>query len=166
MCHVRLEQLPEARTYLQRAAEINGHKSTGCLYRLGEVCLELDSLDESIRYLELAVQTMEPDQRVMFLAKRALGEAFYQKGEWWNAIFAWREALKRNQNSLATCFNLAQVYGIVGETELEKTFYRVFLSMAAHEKETEELRKWVEQAVKVVGTAYYKKGAILLPPDL
>lgn len=166
MCHVRLEQLPEARTYLQRAAEINGHKSTGCLYRLGEVCLALDSLDESIRYLELAVQAMEPDQHVMFLAKRALGEAFYQKGEWWNAIFAWREALKRNQNSLATCFNLAQVYGIVGETELEKTFYRVFLSMAAHEKETEELRKWVEQAVQVVGTAYYKKGSILLPPDL
>ena len=166
MCHVRLEQLTEARTYLQRAAEINGHKSTGCLYRLGEVCLALDSLDESIRYLELAVQAMEPDQHVMFLAKRALGEAFYQKGEWWNAIFAWREALKRNQNSLATCFNLAQVYGIVGETELEKTFYRVFLSMAAHEKETEELRKWVEQAVQVVGTAYYKKGSILLPPDL
>ena len=58
------------------------------------------------------------------------------------------------------------MYGIVGETELEKTFYRVFLSMAANEKETEELRKWVEQAVQVVGTAYYKKGAILLPPDL
>ena len=164
MCHVRLENLPEARSYLKDAAEINQHKNIACLYRLGEVCLALDSLNESIHYLELAVQNMMPDHIMMFTTKRALGEAFYKKEQWWNAIYAWREALKNNQTSMATCFNLAQAYGVVEEKEQEAKFYKVFLSMAAQlEEKNEELQKWIEQAIKVVGREYFKKGEILLP---
>lgn len=164
MCHVRLENLPEARSYLKEAAEINQHKNIACLYRLGEVCLALDSLNESIHYLELAVQNMMPDHIMMFTTKRALGEAFYKKEQWWNAIYAWREALKNNQTSMATCFNLAQAYGVVEEKEQEAKFYKVFLSMAAQlEEKNEELQKWIEQAIKVVGREYFKKGEILLP---
>ena len=30
-------------------------------------------------------------------------------------------------------------------------------------KKNEELQKWIEQAIKVVGREYFKKGEILLP---
>ena len=120
--------------------------------------------DEGIMYLNLAFSLMQPDQRVAFVVKRALGEGYYKKGHYWSAIYAWEEALRYNRNSMATIFNTAQAYGLVGNDEKEKAFYRAFLSMAALAEPNETLDGMVRQAEAVVGGHEDFKGAIVRPP--
>lgn len=164
MTYMQTERDSLARLWLKRAAEKSGMKNAGCLYRLGIVCVDMNLADEGIMYLNLAFSLMQPDQRVAFVVKRALGEGYYKKGHYWSAIYAWEEALRYNRNSMATIFNTAQAYGLVGNDEKEKAFYRAFLSMAALAEPNEALDGMVRQAEAVVGGHEDFKGAIVGPP--
>ena len=166
MSYMQIKEDSLARKWLLRAAEMKDMKDAGCLYRLGMVCIGLDSLAEGIEYLDLAYSLMQPDGRVVYIVKRALGEGYYKQGDYWNAIYAWTEALRRNRNSMATVFNVAQTYGLVGQHDKEKLFYRSFLSMAALAESNPELDKMVKQAEAVVGGKEDFKGCIIgLPID-
>jgi Flp pilus assembly protein TadD len=166
MSYMQVKEDSLARKWLLRAAEMKDMKDAGCLYRLGMVCIELDSLAEGIEYLDLAYSLMQPDGRVVYIVKRALGEGYYKQGDYWNAIYAWTEALRRNRNSMATIFNVAQTYGLVGQHDKEKQFYRSFLSMAALVERTPALDEMVKQAEAVVGEKEDFKGVIIgLPVD-
>lgn len=166
MSYMQMKEDSLARQWLLRAAEMKKMKDAGCLYRLGLVCIELDSLAEGIEYLDKAYELMQPDGRVVYLVKRALGEGYYKKGDYWDAIYAWIDALRRNRNSMATVFNVAQAYGLVGQHDKERQFYRSFLSMAALAESNPELEGMVKQAEAVVGEKEDFKGNIIgLPID-
>lgn len=166
MCHTQTKDYVNARKFLSKAAEANKFTNAGCLYRLGIVCVDIDSVAEGIKYLNMAEEKLTPDGTVMFIIKRALGEGYYKNGEYWSAIYAWHDALKHNRNSMATIFNLAQAYGIVGKHDKEKKCYMSFLSMAALTKPNHELQKMIEQAERVAGKFTLGKGNILTPPEI
>ena len=166
MSYMQAKQDSLARLWLLKAAEMKGMKDAGCLYRLGMVCVEMDSVGEGIMFLEMANLLMQPDGRVVYIVKRALGEAYYKRGSYWNAIYAWTDALRHNRSSMATIFNVAQTYGLVGQHDKEKQFYRSFLSMAALAERNAELDQMVRQAEAVVGVKEDFKGCIIgLPID-
>lgn len=166
MSYMQTRQDSLARLWLLKAAEMKQMKDAGCLYRLGMVCIDMGNVDEGIEYLNIAYNLMQPDGRVVYIVKRALGEGYYKKGDYWNAIYAWLEALKRNNKSMATIFNVAQTYGLVGQHDKEKRFYRSFLSMAALAESTPSLDEMVKQAEAAVGKKEDFKGCIIgLPID-
>ena len=166
MSYMQAKQDSLARLWLLKAAKMKGMKDAGCLYRLGMVCVEMDSVGEGIMFLEMANLLMQPDGRVVYIVKRALGEAYYKRGSYWNAIYAWTDALRHNRSSMATVFNVAQTYGLVGQHDKEKQFYRSFLSMAALAERNAELDQMVKQAEAVVGVKEDFKGCIIgLPID-
>lgn len=166
MAYMQTGKNAMARTWLIKAAETSRMKDAGCLYRLGIVCVDMDSVAEGIGYLEKSIELMQPDHMVMFVAKRALGEGYYKQGKYWSAIYAWREALKLNRNSMATIFNTAQAYGLVGRHDMEKAYYRTFLSMAALVKPNKKLEQMVKQAETIVGVKEDFNGTIIgLPED-
>lgn len=164
LTYMYVERDSLARLWLKRAAEKSGMKNAGCLYRLGIVCVDMDSVSEGIKYLNLAFELMQPDHVVTFVIKRALGEGYYKEGHYWNAIYAWEEALRYNRNSMATLFNTAQAYGLVGRKDKEKAFYRSFLSMAALAERNDKLDGMVRQAEAAVGGHEDFKGQIIGPP--
>lgn len=166
MSYMQAKQDSLARLWLLKAAKMKGMKDAGCLYRLGMVCVDLGNANEGIMYLNLAYNMMQPDGRVVYVVKRALGEAYYKSGSYWNAIYAWIDALRHNRSSMATVFNVAQTYGLVGQHDKEKQFYRSFLSMAALAERNAELDQMVRQAEAVVGVKEDFKGCIIgLPID-
>lgn len=150
--------------WLKKAAEKSHMKDAGCLYRLGIVCIDIDSVAEGISFLQKAYELMRPDGRVMFIVKRALGEGFYKQGDYWNAIYAWREALRYDQKRLATIFNIAQTYALLNKTDDAKAFYRSFLSMAVLQDSNPELDGMIAQAEDYVGKRENFNGNIVLPP--
>lgn len=164
MAYMQTGKNPMARKWLTKAAEKSKMQNAGCLYRLGIVCVDMDSVAEGIDYLEKSIELMEPDHTVLFVVKRALGEGYYKQGKYWSAIYAWREALKLNRNSMATIFNTAQAYGLVGKHDMEKAYYRTFLSMAALVKPNKELNQMVEQAETAVGMKENFNGNIISLP--
>lgn len=167
MCHMQMKDLANARKYLIKAAETSDFTDAGCLYRLGIVCVDMDSVAEGIKYLNMAEEKLTPDGRVIFIIKRALGEGYYKNGEYWNAVYAWHDALKKNKNSIATVFNLAQAYGMLGKHDKEKECYMSFLSMAALiAKPNNELREMIKQAEGIAGKLTVEKGCILMPPEI
>lgn len=166
MAYMQTGDAPQAREWLTAAARKSKMKYAGCLYRLGIVCVDMDSVSEGIGYLQKACALLEPDHTVMFIVKRALGEGYYKQGNYWSAIYEWRDALKLNRNSMATIFNTAQAYGLVGWHDKEKAYYRTFLSMAAKVEQNDNLKQMVSQAEAVVGVKEDFKGAIIgLPID-
>lgn len=166
MSYMQMRQDSLARLWLLKAAEMKQMKDAGCLYRLGMVCIDMGNVDEGIEYLNIAYNLMQPDGRVVYIVKRALGEGYYKKGDYWNAIYAWLEALKRNNKSMATIFNVAQTYGLVGQHDKEKRFYRSFLSMAALVESNPELEQMVRQAEAAVGVKEDFRGCVIgLPID-
>lgn len=165
MSYMQVKNDSLAYLWLKKAAEKSGMKSYACLYRLGMVCVDRDSVTEGLKYLTLAYELMQPDHRIMFVIKRALGEGYYKQGHYWNAIYAWQDALKYNRNSMATIFNTAQAYGLVGRHDKEKAFYRSFLSMAALSEPNATLDEMVKQAEAAVGGHEDFKGVIIGIPE-
>lgn len=172
MCYYQLKQYAPARQHLIHAAHINEFKDAGCLYRLGLVCLELDSLDESLNYLKMAEDKLSPDPHVMYIIKKNEGDVYYKSHQTFMAILFWKAALKYDRYRLATIFNLAQGYGELYKStqqkdaaDQEKIYYRSFLTIAEQEKQpTDELKNMIKQAESVVGKNQYPEGVTLDPP--
>lgn len=171
MCYYQLKQYAPARQHLIHAAHINEFKDAGCLYRLGIVCLELDSLNESLNYLKQAEDRLTPDPHVMYIIMKNQGDAYYKDHQTPMAILYWKAALKYDRYSMATIFNLAQAYGELFKStqrkdteDQEKVYYRSFLTIAEQEKQpTEELKGMIKQAENVVGKNQYPEGVTLDP---
>lgn len=154
----------DARMCFLYAVQKSGMKNVGSLYRLGVSCLELDSLMEAVTFLSIAYQRLQPDGQTVYAIKRAEGEAYYKMESYWNAIYSWKDALKHNNYSLATIFNIAQAYGLAGNHKEEKNYYRSFLSLAVMAEKNDTLNEWIKQAEAVVGKLDLPKGVYINPP--
>lgn len=147
MCYMQDSAYAEAIPWLSLAARKSGMKHWGCIYRLGTAFAETGNAMGGAALLNMAYNLMQPDNRSVYLVKRAEGDACYKNGSYDAAIYAWETALKAHPMSLATIFNIAQAHGMLNRKAKEKEYYEMFLKLAEGvEKPTDELKKWIRQA--------------------
>lgn len=147
MCYMQDSAYAEAIPWLSLAARKSGMKHWGCIYRLGTAFVETGNTMGGAALLNMAYNLMQPDNRSVYLVKRAEGDAYYKNGSYDAAIYAWETALKAYPMSLATIFNIAQAHGLLNHKAKEKEYYEMFLKLAEGvEKPTDELKKWIRQA--------------------
>lgn len=142
----------EARRWLLKAAEQNGYKSPGCLYRLGMVCSQVDSLSEAVKYLDKAYRLMQPDDMSVFSICTCIGSCYYKMGDYMKARFHYSRALRSSNRDPMAYFRLADTSGKIGDRKEEHRCYLNFLSLTENAEQTEDLVRMREQARAVVGS--------------
>lgn len=150
MSYWNVKRLPEAASTLRHAAEINGYKSAGCMYRLGLVYSEMDSLSLAVKSLEKAISLLRPDASVMFVVNRALAECYSRKGEYHFAQIYYNAAIRENRDDAMTYFNAAIVCGKTNDKRMESLYYNNFLSLASEMEQTPDLKDMIAQANAVI----------------
>ena len=135
MCYSQLEDLERAYHYLQLAFLISGMQHYGCAYRLGVVCIDTKRYPEGLGYLDLAKQLMRPDTTVMKAITLSQGEGYYLTQHYEEAVAAWKEHLAYNPSSIATYYNIGNVYAyILRDQEQARNYYQQFLDKARQEE--------------------------------
>lgn len=152
MCYSQIEDLERAYTHLRDALFLSQMKHYGAAYRLGVVCVDTKRYDEGLAYLELARELMRPDTTVMKAITLAQGEGYYLTHHYDEALEAWKEHLTYNPTSVATYFNLANVYAYVKkDKKTAKDYYRKFLEQAREvDKPTPQLQEMMEKAEEML----------------
>ena len=90
---------------------------------------------EGLRYLGIAKELMKPDPTIMKAITLSEGEGYYLSQHYEEAVAAWKEHLTWNSTSIATYFNLANVYAyLLKDSEQAKAYYRQFLDLARKEE--------------------------------
>ena len=148
MCCSQLEDLERAYHYLKLAFLISGMQHAGCAYRLGVVCVDTQRYPEGLGYLDLATQMMQPDTTIMKAITLAQGEGYYLSQHYPEAVEAWKRHLDYNPSSVATYFNIANVYAyILKDNKLAEDYYRQFIDLARQEE------KPTQQLIDMMGKA-------------
>lgn len=140
--------LDKAIGHYSRAVELNDSAKAWPLFHLGAALVKQQRNSEGIHILLMALQRMQPDDAAMFNLHWALAEGYYQNEEYFSAIFDWRNCLKYNSLSLASLYNIAQTYEMLGTNESStEDAYVDFLMIADHVKEpTPSLQEWIRHA--------------------
>ena len=148
MCYSQIEDLERAYHYLQLAFLMSGMQHYGCAYRLGVVCIDTKRYPEGLGYLDLAKQLMQPDTTIMKAITLSQGEGYYLTQHYEEAVTAWKEHLAYNPTSIATYYNIANVYAyLLKDGEQAESYYRQFLDLARkEEKPTEKLQEMIKIA--------------------
>ncbi|MBQ9216324.1 MAG: hypothetical protein IJ159_06200 [Prevotella sp.] len=148
MCYSQIEDLERAYSYLRDALVLSQMRHYGAAYRLGVVCIDTKRYEEGLGYLELARELMRPDTTVMKAITLAQGEGYYLTQHYDKALEVWKEHLAYNPTSVATYYNIANIYAYVRkEKEKAKDYYLKFLEKAREvEKPTPQLEEMTKKA--------------------
>ena len=148
MSSSRIDSLERAYKYLQLAFLISGMQHQGCAYRLGVVCVDTQRYPEGLNYLKLATEMMQPDTTTMKAITLSQGEGYYLSQHYPEAVEAWKRHLDYNLSSVATYFNIANVYAyILKDNKLAEDYYRQFIDLARQEE------KPTQQLIDMMGKA-------------
>lgn len=148
MSYSRIDSLERAYKYLQLAFLISGMQHQGCAYRLGVVCVDTQRYPEGLNYLKLATEMMQPDTTTMKAITLSQGEGYYLSQHYLEAVEAWKRHLDYNPSSVATYFNIANVYAyILKDNKLAEGYYRQFIDLARQEE------KPTQQLIDMMGKA-------------
>ena len=148
MSSSRIDSLERAYKYLQLAFLISGMQHQGCAYRLGVVCVDTQRYPEGLNYLKLATEMMQPDTTTMKAITLSQGEGYYLSQHYPEAVEAWKRHLDYNPSSVATYFNIANVYAyILKDNKLAEDYYRQFIDLARQEE------KPTQQLIDMMGKA-------------
>lgn len=148
MSYSRIDSLERAYKYLQLAFLISGMQHQGCAYRLGVVCVDTQRYPEGLNYLKLATEMMQPDTTTMKAITLSQGEGYYLSQHYSEAVEAWKRHLDYNPSSVATYFNIANVYAyILKDNKLAEDYYRQFIDLARQEE------KPTQQLIDMMGKA-------------
>ena len=148
MSSSRIDSLERAYKYLQLAFLISGMQHQGCAYRLGVVCVDTQRYPEGLNYLKLATEMMQPDTTTMKAITLSQGEGYYLSQHYPEAVEAWKRHLDYNPSSVATYFNIANVYAyILKDNKLAEGYYRQFIDLARQEE------KPTQQLIDMMGKA-------------
>ena len=148
MSSSRIDSLERAYKYLQQAFLISGMQHQGCAYRLGVVCVDTQRYPEGLNYLKLATEMMQPDTTTMKAITLSQGEGYYLSQHYPEAVEAWKRHLDYNPSSVATYFNIANVYAyILKDNKLAEDYYRQFIDLARQEE------KPTQQLIDMMGKA-------------
>ena len=148
MCYSQIEDLERAYTHLRTALFLSQMRHYGAAYRLGVVCVDTQRYEEGLGYLELARELLRPDSTVMKAITLSQGEGYYLTHHYDEALEVWKEHLTYNPTSVATYFNIANVYAYVKkEKQKAKDYYLKFLEKAREvEKPTPQLEEMIKNA--------------------
>ncbi len=148
MSYSRIDSLERAYKYLQLAFLISGMQHQGCAYRLGVVCVDTKRYPEGLNYLKLATEMMQPDTTTMKAITLSQGEGYYLSQHYPEAVEAWKRHLDYNPSSVATYFNIANVYAyILKDNKLAEDYYHQFIDLARQEE------KPTQQLIDMMGKA-------------
>ena len=148
MSSSRIDSLERAYKYLQLAFLVSGMQHQGCAYRLGVVCVDTQRYPEGLNYLKLATEMMQPDTTTMKAITLSQGEGYYLSQHYPEAVEAWKRHLDYNPSSVATYFNIANVYAyILKDNKLAEDYYRQFIDFARQEE------KPTQQLIDMMGKA-------------
>ena len=159
MCFAQNQDLNRAYKYLQLAIIKSGMQHFGCAYRLGIVCNDLHSYDEGLSYLDLALEIQKPDTAVMKAITLSQGEAYYLTKQYEKAAEAWKRHLEYNSNSIATYYNIANVYSyFIKDEEQANAYYKQFVEKATGvENPTKQLADMVDKAKEMLSVFEKRK---------
>ena len=152
MSYSRIDSLERAYKYLQLAFLISGMQHYGCAYRLGVVCVDTKRYPEGLNYLKLATEMMLPDTTVMRAITLSQGEGYYLSQQYPEAVEAWKRHLEYNPSSVATYYNIANVYAYILKDKAQAlSYYRQFLDLARkEEKPTDSLKQMIKNAEDII----------------
>ena len=152
MCYSQINDLERAYEHLKAALYLSQMQHLGAAYRLGVVCVDTKRYEEGLGYLNLAKELIRPDTTVMKAITLSQGEGYYLTQHYEEAVAAWKEHLTYNPSSIATYYNLANVYAyLLKDKEQALTYYKRFLDLARKEENpTTELTEMMEKAEEIL----------------
>ena len=145
---IRLDSTWESRPYLRKAVERSKPKEYSSLLHLGNVQIACGEYNEGIENLRKVVNVILPDNDLMYSIYHDIGEAYYRKQDYKNAVEAFLECTDYKTDKPLLYYNIAQMYGALKESKKEGLFYKQFLDKSHHLQDTEENKELIKQAEK------------------
>ena len=160
MCYTRIDSLNKAYNCLLPAFYLSQMQHSGCAYRLGAVSIDLHSYEEGLRYLDIALQLMQPDTTTMKAITLSQGEGYYLTKQYDKAVESWKQHLEYNPTSIATYYNIASAYYyFLSDGKQAKAYLEKFLDLARkEEKPTQQLSEMIEKAETLLCTTNFVGG--------
>ena len=160
MCYTRIDSLNKAYNCLLPAFYLSQMQHSGCAYRLGAVSIDLHSYEEGLRYLDIALQLMQPDTTTMKAITLSQGEGYYLTKQYDKAVESWKQHLEYNPTSIATYYNIASAYYyLLPDGKQAKAYLEKFLDLARkEEKPTQQLSEMIEKAETLLRTTNFGGG--------
>lgn len=154
MSHSQAGNLEKAYNCLSQALILSQLQHAGCAYRLGVVCVDTKRYEEGLRALDLAIELTKPDTTMMKAITLSQGEGYYLTEHYPEAVEAWKRHLSYNPGSIATYYNIANIYTyLVKDDEQAKKYYQQFLDLARQEAEpNEQLKEMVRKSEEMMKT--------------
>ena len=143
---IRLDSTWESRPYLRKAVERRKPKEYSSLLHLGNVQIACGEYNEGIENLRKVVNVILPDNDLMYSIYHDIGEAYYRKQDYKNAVEAFLECTEYKTDKPLLYYNIAQMYGALKESKKEGQFYKQFLNKSHHLQDTEENKELIKQA--------------------
>lgn len=135
VCYEQLKKMDKAKVALEKAVALSDSTKAGALYYLGYVDNELKLYNEATPCFLKAIQLYQPDPSVMYISYSGLAESYYQKHDYKQASYAFKEALEQNPNAFTASYYLGACYEQMGDRQNAIICYNSFLSHAALLKE-------------------------------
>ena len=160
MCYTRIDSLNKAYNCLLPAFYLSQMQHSGCAYRLGAVNIDLHNYEEGLRYLDIALQLMQPDTTTMKAITLSQGEGYYLTQKYDKAVESWKHHLDYNPTSIATYYNIASAYYyFLSDGKQAKAYLEKFLDLARkEEKPTQQLSEMIEKAETLLRTTNFGGG--------
>ena len=157
MCYTRIDSLNKAYNCLLPAFYLSQMQHSGCAYRLGAVNIDLHNYEEGLRYLDIALQLMQPDTTTMKAITLSQGEGYYLTKQYDKAVESWKQHLEYNPTSIATYYNIASAqYYFLPDGKQAKANLEKFLDLARkEEKPTPQLSEMIEKAETLLRTTNF-----------
>ena len=153
MCYEQLANLDstllaKAIDHYGKAVALNDSAKAWPLYHLGAALVKAQRNSEGIHVLLMALQRMQPDDAAMFNLHSALADGYYQNGEYYSAIWDWKNCLKYNNRSLASLYNIAQTYELIEDDGMkaEQAYIEFLLVAESADRTTPALEEWKRHA--------------------
>ncbi len=153
MCYEQLANLDstllaKAIDHYGKAVALNDSAKAWPLYHLGAALVKAQRNSEGIHVLLMALQRMQPDDAAMFNLHSALADGYYQNGEYYSAIWDWKNCLKYNNRSMASLYNIAQTYELIEDdgVKAEQAYIEFLLVAESADRTTPALEEWKRHA--------------------
>lgn len=142
----KLGETGAAYDYLLKAAKLKGFKHYTSLHNLGEVCIKIGFIDEGIGYLQQAVALLTPDSTQLYALHTELGEAFFDKHNYKETADQFEQSARFSPDNPIVYYNIAQMYGAVGDKKKVKENYIIFIKKSNLLKDDEDNNVLIEKA--------------------
>ena len=143
---IKLDSTWESRPYLWEAVTQRKPNEYTSLLHWGNVQIACGEYDEGIGSLKEVLNIVLPDNELMYSIHHDIGEAYFHKQDYKNAVKEFQECLNYKTEKPLLYYNIAQMYGALKESNKEGLFYKKFLDKSHNLPETKENKDIIKQA--------------------